>query len=606
MSGVLVIVAARNNGPYLADALTSLTRQQLPAAEILYADDGSTDGSPEIAARCAGEARNGAAGVRVLRLPPRGAVAARNAGYAAATIHAHRAPYVLFADGDDLYSADLLSDAVAALEADKSCAVAYPNILQLHVGPEGGHTSAWPGDQTWRRDALAEENYVPSCSVIRRCAFEAAGGWEEVGGTYWDWWLWLRITRQGWRMSRLPARSYLLYRRYPTQNSVVHQPARPAAYAEISRRLPSTVFTPFAPGRWRWAIPLWTENLRRSGLPLDRAQLIVMDNTRDPAARRALLEAGESLAPRAFTLLADATDADGENRHRTGGAGVSELLCSHWRRALALADGDLLWSLEDDVRIQAGDYARLVSALRPHVGIVGSPAVSRWRRPLEVMVYRWVSHRPFDLARLPNGRVDYRGLACAGVESVGSVSCCSTLIRRTVYAGYAPMPSAEGGARWSGWEFSLMRRARDVGRDVLCHWGAPADHLLDDQRALTVADWRRALARPTYYERPAACARHERPAVAIKPARHAGPREGRATDAQRLRCTGAAPQRSRCAAPVLRVAGSAPKSARSADSARSTAHDAHDAHDARDMNGGCARATGKGDGACRTRRRAGR
>ena len=489
---IIVIVAAWNNGRYLSDALASLKRQKLPASEIIYADDGSTDNSVEVAQNIPG--------VRVLRFPHRGAVATRNAGYAAAGHDVHHAPYVFFADGDDIYSADVLSAGVAALEADKSAAVAYPNLLNLEAGLDGYGTSMWPGRQEWRRDELAEENYAPSCSVVRRCAFEAAGRWEEIGGTYWDWWLWLRITRQGWRMTRMPAEGYMLYRRYGTQNSVLHRPDRMRAYAEITRRMLCSVFTPFAPGRWKWTVPMWRENLLRSGLRLESAQLIVLDNTSDPAGRRAILDACESLAPRAYTVLAAPQAVDGENRHRTGGEAVSELLCKFWGQALAAADGDWLWSLEDDVRVREGACSRLISALRPHVGIVGSPAVSRWRRPHEVMVYRLQSHRPFDLAKMANGRVDYRDMTCAGVESVGALSCCSAVIRRTVFRDYCPMTSPDGDGRWSGWEYSLMRHCRDVGRDVLCHWDTPVDHMVDEKHALTVEDWRRAMSRPGYYD----------------------------------------------------------------------------------------------------------
>ena len=46
---VSVVVAARNNGPYLKDALHSVLNQSRVPMEVIYVDDGSTDNSLEIA-----------------------------------------------------------------------------------------------------------------------------------------------------------------------------------------------------------------------------------------------------------------------------------------------------------------------------------------------------------------------------------------------------------------------------------------------------------------------------------------------------------------------------------------------------------------------------
>ena len=87
---VSVVVPMLNVEAYLERCLVSLANQANPGAgvEVLVVDNGSTDGSPEIARRFEGK-------VRLLREPVRGAYRARNHGVAAA-----RGDIVAFTDAD--------------------------------------------------------------------------------------------------------------------------------------------------------------------------------------------------------------------------------------------------------------------------------------------------------------------------------------------------------------------------------------------------------------------------------------------------------------------------------------------------------------------------
>jgi glycosyltransferase involved in cell wall biosynthesis len=83
-----VVVPAHNERHAIGRCLESVLRQGLPASEVIVADDGSTDGTPdEVAAKFPG--------VRLLRLPHRGSAAARIAAIAEA-----RCARIAFLDAD--------------------------------------------------------------------------------------------------------------------------------------------------------------------------------------------------------------------------------------------------------------------------------------------------------------------------------------------------------------------------------------------------------------------------------------------------------------------------------------------------------------------------
>jgi len=111
---VSVIIAARNARDTVPATLRSVLRQTLDDIEVIVIDDGSTDGTWEVAAAC-GDRR-----VSVQTTPGRGASAARNLGLAVA-----KGRYVSFLDADDLWTPDKLSGQWTALVDNQSAVVAY-------------------------------------------------------------------------------------------------------------------------------------------------------------------------------------------------------------------------------------------------------------------------------------------------------------------------------------------------------------------------------------------------------------------------------------------------------------------------------------------------
>lgn len=96
-----VVVPVYNTEKYLSQCIDSILEQNTPSAfEVILVDDGSSDGSAAICDRYAREH----ACVRVIHQENQGVSVARNRGIEAAS-----GDYVLFLDGDDLWTPDLLS-----------------------------------------------------------------------------------------------------------------------------------------------------------------------------------------------------------------------------------------------------------------------------------------------------------------------------------------------------------------------------------------------------------------------------------------------------------------------------------------------------------------
>lgn len=87
---VAVVVPVFNAARFLREALASVLAQTYPHTELIVVDDGSTDGSAEVAEAVTGQP--------VIRQPRSGAAAARNAA-----LERCRADIVAFQDADDVW-----------------------------------------------------------------------------------------------------------------------------------------------------------------------------------------------------------------------------------------------------------------------------------------------------------------------------------------------------------------------------------------------------------------------------------------------------------------------------------------------------------------------
>ncbi len=154
---VSVIVPVFEGERFLGDALDSVAAQTHSSVETIVVDDGSPDGSAEIA--------SGRPGVRVLREPHRGVAAARNAGLSVA-----RGELIAFLDQDDEWQPQKLARQAAALAERPGLSIVLSH-MQMTLVP-GTPRPDW-FEPAWLTSA--KPGFVPSTWLVRRGAFERVG-----------------------------------------------------------------------------------------------------------------------------------------------------------------------------------------------------------------------------------------------------------------------------------------------------------------------------------------------------------------------------------------------------------------------------------------------
>ena len=177
---VSVVIPCFNGGAFLADALASLDRQTVCDFETIVVDDGSDD------AETLRVLESLPAHVRLVRHENRGLAAARNSGMKAAA-----GKYLLPLDCDDRLEAPFLERTLAVLEAEPDAGFAFTH-LRL-IGEKEGTLA-----KNCNFFVQLFLNQLPYCLLLRREAWEAAGGYDEtMRQGYEDWEFNIRLGASG-------------------------------------------------------------------------------------------------------------------------------------------------------------------------------------------------------------------------------------------------------------------------------------------------------------------------------------------------------------------------------------------------------------------------
>jgi hypothetical protein len=176
------IVPVRNDAPRLARCLATIP--QGSPYEVIVVDNGSTDGSPDVAR---------AAGARVLRLTGGSVAELRNAGAAAAA-----GELLAFVDADHELGAGWPAAAEALFREEPDIVAAG---ALYHAPPDGTWVQRMYDKFRRRPSGRRVTDWLPSGNlVVRRTAFEAVGGFDASLETCEDVDLCQRLSARGGRL----------------------------------------------------------------------------------------------------------------------------------------------------------------------------------------------------------------------------------------------------------------------------------------------------------------------------------------------------------------------------------------------------------------------
>jgi len=179
---VSVVIPTRDSARTLESCLQSVRAQTYRDLEVLVVDNGSTDGTPEIAARLAD--------VLLAAGPERSAQ--RNAGARFAT-----GPALLFVDSDMVLDPTVVEECAHAVTAGAEVVI---------ISEESFGEGFWARCKRLERSCYVGDASIEAARFFSREIFDRVDGYDEglVGGEDWD--LHARVGRAGARVGRITAR----------------------------------------------------------------------------------------------------------------------------------------------------------------------------------------------------------------------------------------------------------------------------------------------------------------------------------------------------------------------------------------------------------------
>jgi glycosyltransferase involved in cell wall biosynthesis len=215
---ISVIVPVFNGEPYLRACIESILGQSGVLLELIVVDDGSTDGTAQIACSYGDQ-------LRYVWQANAGQVSALNTG-----ISLTSGAYLAFLDADDVWTPGKLARQLAVLDSDPAIDAVFGYVEQFFSPDFDGETGQFavptgplPG-------------YVPGAMLIRRSAFDRVGAFDcrWRAGEFLDWFL--RAQEAGLRTALLPGT--VLRRRIHGRN---HGLVRRESTADFTRILKSAL-----------------------------------------------------------------------------------------------------------------------------------------------------------------------------------------------------------------------------------------------------------------------------------------------------------------------------------------------------------------------------
>ena len=209
-ASVSVIIPVWNGERFLAEAIESVLNQTRPPQEVIVVDDGSTDGSAEVAKKF-GES------VRYFFQSHSGLAVARNKG-----VELAGGDFFAFLDADDIWAKDKLACQMKAFEDNPDLDMVLGQVRQFYSRASGA---------VFHEEPEILPGYLPSSILIKRVSFSRAGKFSPQWrvGEFIDWYL--RAEEIGLKSFLVP--SVVLMRRIHDANMGIRERTSRSDYVKI-------------------------------------------------------------------------------------------------------------------------------------------------------------------------------------------------------------------------------------------------------------------------------------------------------------------------------------------------------------------------------------
>ncbi len=178
---ISVVVTCYNAEATLADALASISAQALAPYEVIIVDDGSIDGSVDIAQSMLPSAT-------VIQQPNQGVSAARNTGLANVSGTA-----IAFLDDDDIWHPAKLQRQALALERYPQLDLIATSWSRTYPNPTEEQQLRWLS----YRELTLMNQFQTSTVLIRTDLAHKVGGFNSALDSVEDWAYWIACAKQG-------------------------------------------------------------------------------------------------------------------------------------------------------------------------------------------------------------------------------------------------------------------------------------------------------------------------------------------------------------------------------------------------------------------------
>lgn len=213
---VSVVMPCLNGAPFLREALASIRAQNWPELELLFVDDGSTDGSAEIVREMFPDVRHFAG-------PGRGPAVARNIALREA-----RGEVVAFLDADDIWPGDKFAIQMPWMDPRHGLDMACGQMRRFRENPAGG-------GHEFLEPAFI---FVLGCCTMRRGLLERTGLLDEkLPGGYGEDTDWFMRAWEAEAKIRFQKETTILYRRHATNMTNGEHAKRDGSFRAIAMSL---------------------------------------------------------------------------------------------------------------------------------------------------------------------------------------------------------------------------------------------------------------------------------------------------------------------------------------------------------------------------------